>query len=111
MPQQRTRYAEDTDLLCVEVSALGATAVTAPSVAVLPTRPVLPLLCGSSGCGWQSPPLAGTDTTQEEFLRSLLLKTDAYRPRQESLACMENEGGSFRMTTWHIFEYMYLMVC
>lgn len=85
------RPGEDTDLLCVEVAALGA-AVTAPSsVGTVPPKTVTPSLCGKGG-GWQTPPLHETDTTQEEFLRALLLKTDAYRPRHESLRCMENEG-------------------
>lgn len=74
-----SRAGEDTDLLCVEVSALGA-AVPAPCA--LPKE----------NCGGQETPSCTADQTKEEFLRSLLLKTDTYRPQQSSLAYMDNKG-------------------
>lgn len=70
------RRGEDTDLLCVEVSAFGTASNTA-----LPKVP-----CD----GHEAAPRQ--DHAQEEFLRSLLLKMDTYRPRQSSFACMENQG-------------------
>lgn len=107
------RCGEDPDLLCVEVSALGATAAAASSCAgPLPAKGISPLLC-SSGCGWQTPPLAGPETTQEEFLRALLVKTDAYRPRQESLACMENKGAcppEFTQQLFSGFSFLHVLV-
>lgn len=70
------RRGEDTDLLCVEISALGgASACTLPK----------------AQCGGKEPALR-PDRTQEEFLRSLLTKTEVYRPRQASFSFMGNEG-------------------
>lgn len=75
---------DDTDLLCVEVSGLGAGSSTLPRV--------------SCGGGWHQFPstvartISSTDHTQEDFLSSLLLKTDAYRPRQQSLERMQDTG-------------------
>lgn len=81
----RSRSAvDDTDLLCVEVSGLGAGSSTLPRV--------------SCGGGWHQFPstvartISSTDHTQEDFLSSLLLKTDAYRPRQQSLTRMQDTG-------------------
>eukprot|EP00752_Nemacystus_decipiens_P018470 g16560.t1 len=81
---------EDTDLLCVEVSALGQ----APMPAALPKV---------SHSAWQQQqreeaeeerqrdlPMSGADQAHEDFLASMLLKTDAYRPLQTSLLCMED---------------------
>lgn len=77
---RRSRGGEETDLLCVEVSALGSPSAL-PRVSCEP---------------WQELPsprtMSKADHAHEDFLRSLLLKTDAYRPRQASLPCMENLG-------------------
>ncbi|CAM9724731.1 unnamed protein product, partial [Scytosiphon promiscuus] len=75
---------EDQDLLCVEVSALGQ----APMPGALPR-----VSCDR----WQQQeeevfPMSGADQAHEDFLNSLLLKTDAYRPLQTSLRCMEDPG-------------------
>lgn len=75
---------EDTDLLCVEVSSTGGVSSTLPRV--------------SCGGGWHQFPstvartISSTDHAQEDFLSSLLLKTDAYRPREQSLTRMEDAG-------------------
>lgn len=89
---------EDTDLLCVEVSALGQ-AAAAPMPAALPKV---------SRSGWQQQqqqqheeaeeeqlknlPMSSADQAHEDFLTSMLLKTDAYCPLQTSLLCMEDPG-------------------
>lgn len=86
---------EDTDLLCVEVSAMGQAPMPAP----------LPKVSRS---GWQQQqqqheeveeaqpprnlPMSSADQAHEDFLTSTLLKTDAYRPLQTSLLCMEDPG-------------------
>lgn len=81
---------EDTDLLCVEVSALAQATVPA----------ALPRV---SCDGWQQEqeqeqrpekrfPLSSADQAHEDFLTSMLLKTDAYRPLHTSLRCMEDPG-------------------
>lgn len=72
----QARRGEDTDLFCVEVSALGAVPGTTVHREGMKGRELPPR----------------KDYAQEEFLRSLLLKTEAYRPRQSSLPCMENRG-------------------
>ena len=69
---------EDTDLLCVEVSALGA-------------PPTLPRV--AFGVWQELPPactMSSTEQTHEDFLKSLLLKTDVYRPVQRHLRFMED---------------------
>lgn len=75
----RNRGREDTDLRCVEVSALG-------------TSTALPQACREH---WEEPASPRCENSQEqtaeEFLAALLLKTDTYRPRQESLLRMRNE--------------------
>lgn len=91
--------AEDPDLLCVEVSALGAAPPTAvPHVGcdkAWPRELPLPDACGMSVA----------DQTREDFLRSLLLKTDAYRPRQSSLPLMEDsEGERWEMVSIFCFN-------
>eukprot|EP00903_Cladosiphon_okamuranus_P013742 g12793.t1 len=88
---------EETDLLCVEVSALGQAPM--PAAAALPKM---------SRGGWQQQeqqqqkheeeeeeerrevPMSGADQAHEDFLTSMLLRTDAYRPLQTSLLCMED---------------------
>ena len=70
---------EDTDLLCVEVSALGAPPPTLPRVAF--------------GVWQELPPactMSSSEQTHEDFLKSLLLKTDVYRPLKTSLRYMED---------------------
>lgn len=86
---------EDTDLLCVEVSALAQATVP----------PALPRV---SCDGWQQEkeqeqvqreeekrlPLSSADQAHEDFLTSMLLKTEAYRPLHTSMRCMEDPGES-----------------
>ncbi|CAB1108162.1 unnamed protein product [Ectocarpus sp. CCAP 1310/34] len=78
------RGEEDTDLLCVEVSALGQAPVPA-------TR--LPRV---SCDGWQLQEKqevfrdGSADQAHEEFLTSLLAKTNAYRPLETSWQVMED---------------------
>lgn len=81
------RGEEDTDLLCVEVSALGQAPVPAP---------MLPRV---SCDGWQQQQEqqevcrdSSADPAHEEFLTSLLAKTKAYRPLETSLQVMEDPG-------------------
>lgn len=75
----RNRGGEDTDLRCVEVSALGASTSLPQASCEHWTEPASPR-CENS-----------QDQTTEDFLAALLLKTDTYRPRQESLLRMRNE--------------------
>ncbi|CAM9967181.1 unnamed protein product, partial [Ectocarpus sp. 13 AM-2016] len=78
------RGGEDTDLLCVEVSALGQAPVPAT---------MLPRV---SCDGWQQQEKqevfrdSSADQAHEEFLTSLLAKTNAYRPLETSWQVMEN---------------------
>lgn len=74
---------DDTDLLCVEVSALGA-------------PPTLPRV--AFGVWQELPPactMSSTEQTHEDFLKSLLLKTDVYRPLQASLRYMEDPSKTY----------------
>lgn len=75
----RNRAGEDTDLRCVEVSALGTSAAFPQSCRGNLEEP------GSPRCENIQ------EQTTEDFLAALLLKTDTYRPRQESLLRMRNE--------------------
>ncbi|CAM9875610.1 unnamed protein product [Ectocarpus sp. 6 AP-2014] len=78
------RGEEDTDLLCVEVSALGQAPVPAT---MLPRVPC---------AGWQQQEKqevfrdSSADQAHEEFLTSLLAKTNAYRPLETSWQVMED---------------------
>ncbi|CAM9106991.1 unnamed protein product [Ectocarpus sp. 8 AP-2014] len=78
------RGEEDTDLLCVEVSALGQAPVPAT---------MLPRV---SCDGWQQQEKqqvfrdSSADQAHEEFLTSLLAKTNAYRPLETSWQVMED---------------------
>ncbi|CBN75581.1 cyclin A-like protein [Ectocarpus siliculosus] len=78
------RGEEDTDLLCVEVSALGQAPVPAT---------ILPRV---SCDGWQQQEKqevfrdSSADQAHEEFLTSLLAKTNAYRPLETSWQVMED---------------------
>lgn len=71
---------EDTDLLCVEVSALGAPP-SLPWVACEVLQELPP------GCT-----MGSANQPHEDFLKSLLLKTDAYRPLHAGLRFMEDPG-------------------
>lgn len=80
---RRSMGGEDTDLLCVEVSALGA-------------PPTLPRV--AFGVWQELPPactMSSTEQTHEDFLKSLLLKTDVYRPLQASLRYMEDPSKTY----------------
>ncbi|CAM9142303.1 unnamed protein product [Ectocarpus sp. 4 AP-2014] len=78
------RGEEDTDLLCVEVSALGQ----APVPAIMLPR----VSCD----GWHQQEkqevfrVSCADQAHEEFLTSLLAKTNAYRPLETSWQVMED---------------------
>lgn len=103
---------DDTDLLCVEVSALAQQAPTMQA-------PVQEVSCN----GWQQKQqqqqqgeeegvflTSSADQAHKDLLTSVLVKVEEYRPLQTSLRCMEDPGENRMITTWRT-RHMHTSTC